>query len=164
MTTNSGTADAEHEPCLLLVEPDLRVAQALTDWFRWKVKTVVQVATAREATLQMHDASFIGVAFDGLLLNAHLPDAPGYRVMAAFRDEFPGRPIAAMAEREDLCLRLWCKARGIAVFRKPLIVEELSPWLGVVREALQPLSKQAHAAAVRLQPPVGLVRRYALGF
>jgi CheY-like chemotaxis protein len=155
---------AGDDPCLLLVEPDLAMAEALLEWLKPHARATIHVATARDATVSMHDAAFVEARFDGLLLDVNLPDSTGYRVMSAFRDEFPGRPVAAMSASDNLCLRLWCKARAIPVFRKPFDVSELEGWLTKVRETMRPMTKLTRNRGGTTGLPSRLVRHYALGF
>lgn len=164
MSAESVMTTAGDEPCLLLVEPDPAAAQALLEWLQPHARATIHVTTAREATVSMHDAAFVEARFDGLLLDVNLPDSTGYRVMSAFRDEFPGRPVAAMSASDNLCLRLWCKARAIPIFRKPFDASELEVWLTKVRETMRPMTKLVRSRSGSAGLPSRLVRHYALGF
>ncbi|MGD0089730.1 MAG: response regulator [Planctomycetota bacterium] len=164
MITESVELAAKSAPCLLLVEPSPDVARALTEWLREREVVVVHAASAREAALAISDAVFIESGFAGLLVDVNLPDATGYRVMSAFRDEFPGRLVAAMTGSDDLCLKMWCKARRIPVFRQPVGLEEVALWAGKVKESMHPLEKQAARRAKPSRDSYGAMRKYALGF
>jgi len=61
-----------------------------------------------------------------------------YSVVNAFREEFPTRTIAVMTDREDVCLKLWSAARSISLFRKPVVIEELTGWMEQLRRSLRP--------------------------
>ena len=118
---------------VLVVEPDPAFGADLADWLRQRNVVPVLTSSVHEAAITMHDALFMDSCFDGLLLNFKLPDAPGYRVVSEFRNEFPGRPIGIMYEQDDLCLKPWSRARGIPLFRKPFSLEALNHWLEVLQ-------------------------------
>jgi len=165
MISNYIASPAEAKLCLLMVEPDLASARELTDWLRQHDTAAVHASTAHEAALAISDAAFTQCGFAGLLLDVNLPDTSGYRVMSAFRDEFPGRLVAAMTRDDDLCLKLWCKARRIPLYCKPFVVKELHHWLGRVKESMHPLDMQVRLRGkLRRTPSDAVLRNYALGF
>ncbi|HEY3323712.1 MAG TPA: response regulator [Planctomycetota bacterium] len=124
-------------PSLLLVERDFQRAWALTSWLRWHVKTVVHVASAHDALVQMHGAAVVQTRFDGLLLDADLPDGSADQLMEAFHVMHRDRPVAVMAEGSDVKLELRCEVLGIHLFHKPFVAEELGSWIELVQAAMR---------------------------
>jgi DNA-binding NtrC family response regulator len=119
---------------ILLVDDDADLRFVLARWLTQQGLRVLQAASTGEAVEMLGDAAYLGARLDGLLVDFHLPDATGCRVVQEFLEEFPGVPVALMTGTYDLSLELWLKARHIPLFRKPLNLDGLRAWVARLRE------------------------------
>jgi len=130
-----GTWMDHFRPYLLVAASNPEIGLTICSVLRQHDAVPVLVENGRQVAVTMRDAQFMDTHFDGLLIDYLLPDSCVYHVVNEFREIFPDRPVAVINDREDLCLKMWARARGIVVFRRPMVTEELNLWLPHLKAA-----------------------------
>ncbi|HEY3322564.1 MAG TPA: response regulator [Planctomycetota bacterium] len=125
--------EKESEPRVMLVEDDPGVSYAILRWLKGQKARAVLATTTGQAMEWLRDMKLIESAFDGVLVDYHLPDATGLRLVQHFHEECPALPVAMMSGSNDICLEVWTTAHGVPLFRKPLVLTELEGWLAAIR-------------------------------
>ena len=121
--------------CILLVEPNQELGEALASWLQSRGFQVHRVTSAKEARAALHNAQVSGREYDGLLIDFSVLGFVAYGVMSAFQDQFPRCPVAAMASAGDLFIEFWARVHGVHVLRKPFSLPALSFWCDRIRNA-----------------------------
>ena len=132
---------------LLLVEPNRELCEALVAWLRSRGFEVLRATSAKEARAALRDARLNGTHYDGLLIDSSVLGFAAYCVMSAFQDQFPGRPVAAMAGSGDTLIDLWARVQSVHVLRKPFSMPMLAWWCDRAWNA-SPTSVAARTPAV----------------
>ena len=113
---------------ILVVDDDVSVRRRIVEMLRPRKAQIALARSASEAQEMMHDAEFLELKFDALIVSDHLPDSSGWRVIDDFRMERPHSPVLLLSEAEDLALAVWSRARRVSVLRA-LDVSHISHWL-----------------------------------
>jgi len=120
----------------LVVEADPVVTGKIGLWLAAAGMHMVAARNAKEAIHLLHDAIFIGCTFDRLIVDYHLREATGCRVLYDFQHEYPSAPVALMTSHDDISINVWARTRGVQLLRKPLCADVVMEW-----------ARRRHAAA-----------------
>jgi CheY-like chemotaxis protein len=122
------TADARG-PLLMLVDSEIEARRHTAQALQAAGCRVALARSVAEAREMIDDLHFIESPLDGLLVQHHLSDGLGCRVVQDFQREYPRVPTGIIFDDEDIVLKLWSRARGIALFQKDELWAQLQPWL-----------------------------------
>ena len=120
-------------PMLLLVETDALSRRSLSKALQARGYRVAIARTISEALEMIDDLRFIESNVDGLVVEYHLADGLGCRIVQEFQREFPDTPTALVIEEDDITMRLWTRARGISLMQKTTLWNQLDSWLEQVK-------------------------------
>ena len=120
-------------PMLLLVETDTHMRRSAARMLQQRGFRIAIARNISEALEMIDDLRFIESGVDGLLVQYHLPDGLGCRIVQEFQREFPDVPTALVVEEDDITMRLWTRARGTALMQKTTLWNQLEPWLESVK-------------------------------
>ena len=116
-------------PLLMLVDSEIEARRFTANALQAAGCRVALARSVAEAREMIDDLHFIESPLDGLLVDHHLSDGLGSRVVQDFQREYPHIPTAIIFAEDDIVLRLWSRARGIALFQKDDLWNELQAWL-----------------------------------
>jgi DNA-binding response OmpR family regulator len=110
--------------CILIVDDDAEIATMLSRalsrrGFRIETTTSADEALARAGS----------TPYDAALLDLVMPDQDGAALAAALRERIPGLPIALLTGYTHSPLLADAERSRIAVFTKPVVIQELVEFL-----------------------------------